>query len=91
MNPDTRDKLTQRVRRLIDPVASEKDAFYAAQVSILRNFLAVFEMAMEDEDIDERTIERVLNRVVYATPSGADAYERIERDDREYKRLMGMP
>jgi hypothetical protein len=82
------DRRDERLRKLMDPVAAEKDAFYAAQIAVFRNFLVAFEDAMEDENVDHGVIQRVLNRVVYATPSGADAYLRIEANEREFKQLM---
>ena len=85
------DRRDERLRKLMDPVAAEKDAFYAAQVTTFRAFLMAFEDAMEDEEVDPGIIQRVLNRVVYATPNGADAYLRIEANEREFKRLMETP
>lgn len=86
--PPARDKREQRLRALIDPKMYDQDAFYHATVSIFRAFLTAMEHAMEDEDVERPTIERVLNRVVYACPTGADAYERVEQNARELKRLM---
>jgi hypothetical protein len=85
------DKIEQRLRHLVDPEMHNQDAFYAAQVACFRNFLLAAEMGMEDEGIDPRTIDRVLNRMVYATPDGASAYSRVAARDAELKAIMNGP
>lgn len=78
----------RRLNRLVDQGAYLKDAYYHAQVALLRSWLHGVEDAMEDEKIPSGTIQRVLNRLVYACPSGADAYERMERHDEDFRRMM---
>jgi hypothetical protein len=80
-------RLDERLNKLVDPAMYDKDAFYHAQVTCFRQWLVAAEMAMEDEDVDQITIDRVLNRMVYATPDGASAYERQERFNEAIKRI----
>lgn len=68
------------LRRLVDPESFDQDAVYHMMVKMFRNWLVVTEGAMEDEDVDRQTIQRVLNRIVYACPDGAMAHERIAMD-----------
>lgn len=58
-----------RLKHLIDPKSYATDVWYHAQVSTFRSWLLAAEMAMRDEDVSNRTIERVLNRMVFATPT----------------------
>jgi hypothetical protein len=78
---------TDRAKRLIDKVAVHKDAQYRATVETFRRWLEATEMAMEDEDVPAVVREAVLNRLVYATPSGAEAHERMEAREAEIIRL----
>ena len=76
---------------LVDRNAVANDPWYHTQIAMFRNWLRATEAAMEDEDVERRVIERVLNRIVYATPSGADAYERIERQRLDLEAIRQMP
>ena len=80
MSYERREARDRRIGRLVDRNLMGTDAYYNAQVRLFRNWLVGAEMAMEDEGVDLTVIERVLNRMIYGTPSGAEAYERIEND-----------
>jgi hypothetical protein len=88
---DDRGEFNKRLERLVDSKLYQSDAFYHSQVSTFRTWLIVTELAMKDEDIDPSVAERVLNRVVYGTPSGADAHLRIERDAELLEQFRKMP
>jgi hypothetical protein len=77
----------RRLNALIDREACNSDAFYAAQISQLRTWLTMTELALEDEGIEPATVERILNRLVYGTPSGADAPLRRHTDE-EMRKLI---
>jgi hypothetical protein len=81
-------EVEERVRRLVDPGAFNNDAEYHATVALLRSWLTKTEMAMEDEGVDTGVIRRVLNRLVYATPDGAEAVRRLDARHQEMTRLM---
>ena len=65
-----------RLRALIDPEIMDNDAWYHAQVACFRTWLNGAQMAMEDEDVEPETVERVLNRMVYGVPYSGVGYER---------------
>lgn len=70
------DSVERKLRHLVDPSMNSHDAYYHAITSQFRSWLSSAHMAMEDEEVGTETIERVLNRMVYGHPSGAQAYER---------------
>lgn len=67
-----------RLDRLIDRKLMHTDPYYNAQVRLFSSWLTQAEMAMEDENVDFGVMRRVLNRMVYGTPTGTEAYERVE-------------
>jgi hypothetical protein len=72
----------QRFEGLVNREMYQRDAMYRSQVTYMRTLMRLTELAMEDEDVEPSVRARVLNRLAYGTPSGADAYERIELLDR---------
>ena len=82
------DKMQDRLNALVDRKMYDADPWYHAMISVFRSWLLATEMAMEDEEIAEGTRDRVLNRLVYATPNGVDAYERIARQEEDLQRIM---
>lgn len=75
MNPETE----KRLQGLVDRGLMHSDAFYQAQITQFRAWLNAAEDAMRDEDVPGEVIARILNRMVYGAPSGADAHIRIEQ------------
>lgn len=66
----------QRLRALTAQQPYADDAWYHAVVERFRAWLIATELALEDEGVTSATAERILNRLVYATPTGAEAHER---------------
>jgi hypothetical protein len=79
------DRTEERLRKLIEPISYANDAYYHASVSMFRAWLQGAEMAMEDEDVDPGTIQRILDRLVYGTPTPFDPSDtvRMKRKDLE--------
>lgn len=84
-------EIEERIRRLVDPGAYNNDAEYHATIALLRSWLLKTEMAMKDEGVDWDVADRVLKRLVYATPDGAEAARRMAQRNDEITRLMSMP
>jgi hypothetical protein len=74
MNSETE----RRLVALTDRDMYNSDAQYHAEVAMLRQWLRMMELAMEDEGIEDDRAQRVLHRMVFAVPSGADGYGRRE-------------
>ena len=89
--PATSAAANERLGRLVDRRLYNTDAMYHAEVRRFQHLLDITRMAMEDEGVDPRVIDRVLNRIVYGVPDGADAYERIDKHREEVRRLMTEP
>lgn len=81
----------ERAEQFVDQYAAHHDAQYRATVETFRRWLEMTEMAMADEDVPSDVRGRVLNRLLFGTPSGADAYERIERRKRDIEIAMTAP
>lgn len=81
-------EIEDRIGKLIDRRAYADDAAYYGTVSMLRSWLAKTEMAMQDEGVDPRVIHRVLSRLVYAAPDGADAHVRMALKREQVELLM---
>lgn len=83
--------MTDRLGRLVDRHLYNTDAQYHADVRRVSHLIEMTRMALEDEDVAPDVIERVVNRLVYGVPSGADAYERAERLAWEMKLALLAP
>lgn len=81
----------KRLRAMVDPTACVGDALYNLQVSMFRQWCTATQMALEDEGVDPAQAQRVINRLIYAHPDGATAYERIDRHARDVETLSNNP
>lgn len=66
-----------RMDALCDREAAHTDPMYKTTLSLFRSWLTAVEMALRDEHVDPEAAQRVLNRLVYATPAGAEAHLRL--------------
>jgi hypothetical protein len=85
------EEVTHRLNRLVDPQCFRDDAQYVAQVHIFRNWLIQAEMAMEDEGVDHAVARRVINRMVFGCPNGADSQERMQREQQVLEMIRNTP
>lgn len=74
--------------------ARRSDPMYAAQVSLLRQWLDLTDMVMEDNGVDHNVRRQVLNQLLYGAPNPYDAEARIEdlaAKAEELGRMMPSP
>lgn len=82
------EQIENRLRQMVDRGANHNDPMYHLQLIMFREWLQRTMMAMEDEGVPPEQAERVANRLLYAHPDGASAYERMDRDKRQLNELM---
>lgn len=85
------DSTQRRMDKLVDPLMYHNEAQYHNEVKVMQRWLDMTKMAMEDEDISPRVVERVLNRVVYGAPNPLDAYERVDMHQQMRQMAEKMP
>lgn len=85
------EQVENRLRQMVDRGANHNDPMYHLQLIMFREWLQRTMMAMEDEGVPPEQAERVANRLLYAHPDGASAYERIDRDKHILNELRNRP
>lgn len=73
------------------PRDSELDAAFAYQRALLRDMMGRLEVILQDEDVPQEVVVRVLRCLLYGAPSPADAELRIEQDARLAEALSRIP
>lgn len=72
--------------------ASLNDPLYAAQMSLIRQWLDLTDMVLEDNGIDHNVRRQVMNQLLYGSPNPYDAEARIELNHEKVEKLMrGVP
>ena len=73
----TDDILKRHLRRTGADTTNLRDPYGQAQTSMLRLFLSVLQAALDDEHVEPRTAQRVIERVVYGAVPQPPASERL--------------
>ncbi len=84
-------RTAERMNALVDREAVRNDPMYKMTVSLFSSWMTAVELALDDEHVDQVTAQRVLNRLVYATPAGAEAHLRIAEFQTAIRTVMETP
>ena len=84
-------EIDDRLRKLLDQDALHHDTLYNVQFRLFRTWITHADMAMEDEGVDPAVARRVINRMLFGCPSGADSQERMMREKQMIELIQNTP
>lgn len=86
-----RDLIQDYYRRKGQPHRSSRDGFYQYEVDQLTDLLCRLEVILDDEGVDGDTRRRVIQAMLYGSPSEAEAEYRVAQEQEMIKLLSERP